>query len=723
MKTKIIAVAATCTVVWSVMAATSATAPKDTIVPTVTSFTVPTIVNSTTVPITTFTASDNIGIAAYKVTTTATVPLASATGWSPTRPTNINANTTGAITLYAWAKDKADNISIARKANVTIDTTMPTVTAFTAPTAIKTTVVPITALTATDNVAVAGYMITQSAVRPLATATGWSTARPTSFNAGSVGVKNLYAWVKDTAGNVSIPVTDKVIIDATAPVISTFSIPITATTLEIPITAFSATDSNGVTGYLVTESATTPALTASGWSTDKLSSYTVSASGVKKLYAWVRDEAGNISLSKSASCTVDTTKVTTPNFNMEQSLSDGAQRTTLAFSALAMVTGNLEAQSFFPPGKVADYTGFQYLRDNDPDGMGHNTSFLTRIANNVIHILNDAQLFELQTLAVAQQSQIEEYGYKRFSLMKAFRRLLDDSIPSGSTGLNLNSIKSASRELYLIDGAISYERAALYASIFNSMDSTQKAYLDSMKGKGWKSWPDITSVMVQEKMKALPQGTSVAVMTYASDLFSWYAGSVTADVYFCPERHGTYFGSFYIKDAPAIGHEGYGINEQLTATAGAALSDSSKGYVTQSQAALMSSLVETQRNNLYAGTSNIVKVRTEIATLLRTLLTSGASADSIKTQVLALSAKYGELDGENNYNYATVIAQVYDTLTTAQKTSLAALRKSIMSGTYTDGTAFDYSVSTTPFLYSAVISDLRLLAPYISNTDILFFEP
>ncbi len=57
-------------------------------------------------------------------------------------------------------------------------------------------------------------------------------------------------------------------------------------------------------------------------------------------------------------------------------------------------------------------------------------------------------------------------------------------------------------------------------------------------------------------------------MTYASDLFSWYAGSVEADVYFCPERQGTYYGGFYMKDAPAIGHEGYSIDEQLTATAG-----------------------------------------------------------------------------------------------------------------------------------------------------------
>ena len=42
-------------------------------------------------------------------------------------------------------------------------------------------------------------------------------------------------------------------------------------------------------------------------------------------------------------------------------------------------------------------------------------------------------------------------------------------------------------------------------------------------------------------------------MTYAGDLFSWYAGSLEADVYFCPERQGTYYGGFYIKDAPAIG--------------------------------------------------------------------------------------------------------------------------------------------------------------------------
>jgi hypothetical protein len=412
-----------------------------------------------------------------------------------------------------------------------------------------------------------------------------------------------------------------------------------------------------------------------------------------------------------------------PAFTMAQTLTDGAQRTTLAFSGLAMMTGNLQAQTFFPPGKVADYTGFQYLRDNDPDNMGHNTSFLTRVANNVIHILDDAQLAQLKALASAQLSQIDLYGYKRYPLMKAFRRVLDGDMPAGSAGLNLNAVKKASRELYLVDGQISYDRAALYASILNSLTATQKAYLDAMKGKGWSSWPDIKDDQIRSRMQSLPQGTAVAVMTYAGDLFSWYAGSVDADVYFCPERHGTYYGGFYIKDAPAIGHEGYGIDEQLTATAGSALSDSSKGYVTAGQAATMSSLVDRQRSNLYAGTTNIVGVRTEIATLLRSLLAPATSASAVKARVLELSGIYGDLDGENNHAYATVFAQVYRTLGADQKARLAALRKSIMSGTYSDGTAFDFSVSSTYYLYSSPITDANLLAPYVANTDYLFFEP
>ncbi len=413
-----------------------------------------------------------------------------------------------------------------------------------------------------------------------------------------------------------------------------------------------------------------------------------------------------------------------PRFTMAQTLQDGAQRTTLAFSGLAMITGNLEAQSFFPPGKVADYTGFQYLRDNDPDDMGHNTSFLTRIANNVIYVLNDAQLAQLKSLAVAQTSQIDRYGYERFVLMKAFRKLMDGTLPAGATALDREAVKVASRDLYLIDGQISFDRAFLYAGILGSLDATQRAYLDAMKGKGWTSWPDVTDAQIRAKMQGLPQGTSVAVMTYASDLFSWYAGSLDADTYFCPERQGTYYGGFYIKDAPAIGHEGYAIDEQLTATAGRALSDANAGYVTPAQAAVMSSLVDVQRDGLYASPAvSIVGIRTEISTLLRSLLASTAQADSVREQVLALSAAYGEIDGANNHAYATVFAQVNGTLSADQRTRLMDLRHSIMSGSYSDGTPFDFTTCTTPFLYSSVIGDASVLAPYLTAADALFFPP
>jgi hypothetical protein len=76
------------------------------------------------------------------------------------------------------------------------------------------------------------------------------------------------------------------------------------------------------------------------------------------------------------------------SFNIEQALSDEAQKMTIAFDGLAFLTGNLGADSFFPPGKVADFWGFQYLRDNDPSEMGHNTDFLTKASLNMLNVLS-----------------------------------------------------------------------------------------------------------------------------------------------------------------------------------------------------------------------------------------------------------------------------------------------------------------------------------------------
>ncbi len=136
--------------------------------------------------------------------------------------------------------------------------------------------------------------------------------------------------------------------------------------------------------------------------------------------------------------------------NMEQTLSDQAQGTTIAFDGLAFITGSLGADSFLPPGKVADFSGFQYLRDNDLTEMGHNTDFVTIVANNVLNILSDTQIAQLVLRAKSQISRINEYAYKRFPLMDAFRRRLNGTMPQGCTKLDLAAVIKYSGELYLV---------------------------------------------------------------------------------------------------------------------------------------------------------------------------------------------------------------------------------------------------------------------------------
>ena len=115
--------------------------------------------------------------------------------------------------------------------------------------------------------------------------------------------------------------------------------------------------------------------------------------------------------------------------------------------------------------------------------------------------------------------------------------------------------------MYDVDASITLGRAKTYSTVINSLNTTQKAYLDRMASGGMATWPIVD---VSEKLKKLGQGNSVAMRTYASEMFSWYAGSVEADTYFCPERIATYFGSFYIKDRPAMGNPNYSISTTLT---------------------------------------------------------------------------------------------------------------------------------------------------------------
>ena len=280
-------------------------------IPTITGFVVPATSTTLTVPISTFVATDNVGVTGYMITETATAPLATAAGWTATAPTSRVFTTSGVKTLYAWVKDAAGNIS--KSASVTCDVaTIPVVTKFTAAATSTTLTAAITSFTATDNVAVTGYLVNESTTAPLASDSGWGATAPASYTASTSGVKTLYAWVRDAAGNISKSLSAKTDL-ATAPVIAKFTLPPTSTTLSVtPV--LTATDNVAVTGYLLTESATAPAASVAGW-TPAPAVYTFSTSGVKTLYAWARDAAGNVSSSLSATCDVATIPTIT-NFSL-----------------------------------------------------------------------------------------------------------------------------------------------------------------------------------------------------------------------------------------------------------------------------------------------------------------------------------------------------------------------------------------------------------------------
>jgi hypothetical protein len=388
----------------------------------------------------------------------------------------------------------------------------------------------------------------------------------------------------------------------------------------------------------------------------------------------------------------DPDPVNQDQYNISQAISDEAQRNTISFDGLAFLTGNLGSQSFLPPGKVADYSGFQYLRDNDPTRLGHNTSFVTIISYNILHILTTDQVNMFVDRAQNQIDLINQFAYKRFPVLQAYRRLKEGDLPAGTTELSKEAVIDFTAGLYRIDGQISYDRAQLFGEIINSLSSSQKDQLAALKAlNGIGNWDSTLTDPLHGL--GLPQDVNVAVMTYASEIYAWYAGSVTTDTYFCPERHGTYFGSFYLKDWPAMGNPNYTIDETLTASAG----QNFLAILTPAQADELKGIVDLQRSAL----TELVDKREEISTELRKFL-SAETADS--STILSLSERYGELDGELSYYYTSTFSQIYNSLSDAQKEQVFNLAGDL-----------GYLNPSGAFLYSQPIA-----MPEIENTDYFF---
>ena len=184
-----------------------------------------------------------------------------------------------------------------------VDLVAPTVSSFNLP---LTSLSPISVFSfaANDNIAVTGYMITETATQPGSGDAGWSVSPPLKLVPSGTGDITFYAWAKDAAGNVSslVPgVSDATVTvnpDVTAPTITQFTLP-SASFPPVSVSAFTATDDSGaVTGYMVTEvgvDADPSGPSDPRWLAMPPSKLYPSATGSTDFKAWVKDASGNLS--------------------------------------------------------------------------------------------------------------------------------------------------------------------------------------------------------------------------------------------------------------------------------------------------------------------------------------------------------------------------------------------------------------------------------------------
>ncbi|MBK6285931.1 MAG: hypothetical protein IPF54_27510 [Draconibacterium sp.] len=304
--------------------------------PVVSAFIIPTTSSSLIVSVSSFTATDNKAVTGYLLTENSTVPTAGNSEWNAAAPTSYSFSSEGTKTLYSWTKDAAGNVSASKSAQVVInlsDVTKPVIISFSIPETSELLTIPITSFNAVDDKEVTGFMLTETESCPLVGSSCWTTSAPTIYTfsgedflniqssamkINEVGLKSgtqistsnvnaatktLYAWTKDAAGNISTAETDDILIllpDVEIPYITSFSLPTTSTSLTVNISNFEASDNTAVTGYLLTESTSSPNVENADWKTTAPSSYTFTSEGTKTLYAWTKDAAGNVSASESA---------------------------------------------------------------------------------------------------------------------------------------------------------------------------------------------------------------------------------------------------------------------------------------------------------------------------------------------------------------------------------------------------------------------------------------
>jgi len=286
----------------------------------------------------TISASDSLsGITAYYASESSTAPSSSSTDWADITATN-SLSTTKSYTLsspgqvgtftkivYLWVKDSAGNVSDSASDSIQLiitDQSAPTNPSISINSGASSTASSSVtlSLSATDDIGVTGYYLSQTSSTPSSSASGWTsvTSAP-SYSAsvsytlsGGNGTNTVYVWFKDSAGNVSSSDSDSITLQDDPPSNPSISINSGASsTVSSSVTlSLSATDDVGVTSYYI-RTCTGTDCADSGWITvTSTTSYSASVShtltggsGLKTVYVWFGDSAGNVSSEANDSIT------------------------------------------------------------------------------------------------------------------------------------------------------------------------------------------------------------------------------------------------------------------------------------------------------------------------------------------------------------------------------------------------------------------------------------
>ena len=327
-------------------------------------------------------------------------PTSSTGGWKVQPSTFALSDVDGSHTIYVWARTKTQ-VSARAQAVTFLDRVAPTTSSF--------DVTPVTSVvrsvavtfTSTDpgGAAASGvskYAVVLGTTAPAATSTAWKASAPTTVNlTGTNGLKTVSVFVKDLAGNVSTVASDTVTLNMPAPAVD-LQLPAYTKSLTVPVDlTFTDGASAGLAGYVLKETNSTPAASAT-WSQTPTSFKLSNTQGSHTVYAWVKDKAGNISAMDSATTTFD-------NIAPTASLTISTASPTTDRDILVTGSGNALGGSPIVKYAVVDGTTAPTLasewKDTMPAGLTlkvgngvHNVSLFVKDAAGNVSAANTKQI-------------------------------------------------------------------------------------------------------------------------------------------------------------------------------------------------------------------------------------------------------------------------------------------------------------------------------------------